>query len=112
MSEKLHQMIDQIYDQILNNGLERYNQGDAVDKKDREGFERVKRETKHVFKLIDQWEDEVMENIHRLDIFPNQVQNTKENMELLLLHSYYIDVRRKRFMELYHSIDYVLKLIK
>ncbi|KGX87930.1 DUF1798 family protein [Pontibacillus litoralis] len=81
------------------------------DKKDRALFEKVKRETDPLFTLIQQWYDESIQyskmNAHT-NVFPIQLQNTKDNFELVLMHSYYIDVPKKRYMELYHSIHYVL----
>ncbi|MBB6452247.1 hypothetical protein HNQ94_000692 [Salirhabdus euzebyi] len=112
MNSQLANLIDQIYEEVLAKGLERFDNGNAIDKKSREGFEQVKVQTKHPFSLIDKWEEETLAAIPELPIYPNQVQNTKENMELLLLHSYYHDVKRKRFMELYHSIDYVMNQMK
>ncbi|QHS22551.1 DUF1798 family protein [Virgibacillus sp. MSP4-1] len=111
MQENLHRIINGIYSELLEKSLQRYNEGNKVDRKDREEFERIKKETAPIFELINHWEKEVNDHIATLNVMPNQVENTKDNMELLLLHSYYIDVRRKRFMELYHSIDYVMNRI-
>ncbi|WP_093133226.1 DUF1798 family protein [Salinibacillus kushneri] len=111
MPEHLHDIINQIYKNLLEKSLKRYEAGNKVDRKDLDEFERVKEETAPIFELITEWEQEVTENMANLNVMPNQVENTKDNMELLLLHSYYIDVRRKRFMELYHSIDYIMNRI-
>jgi hypothetical protein len=109
MNTELQSIIEGIYRDILDAGLARYENGDPVDKKDREAFENIREITQPIFKVIDTWEELTLATIHELPVMPNQVQNTKDNMELLLLHSFYHDVKRKRFMELYHSIDYVLK---
>jgi hypothetical protein len=112
MQKDLQQLIHQIYTTILENGLKRYDSGEREAKRDRELFQKVKEETKPLFALIDLWEEVTMANIVDLPIMPNQVKNTKENLEIFVLHSYYRDVRRKRFMEIYHSINYVMNLLK
>ncbi len=110
--DELKKIINQIETQILNEGLSRYENGERQAKRDREFFEIVKVETKPLFELIDHWEELVKNHVASLKIMPNQIQNTKENLELFVFHSYYRDVRRKRFMEVYHSIDFVLKQLK
>ncbi|WP_102027233.1 DUF1798 family protein [Salirhabdus sp. Marseille-P4669] len=112
MNAHLLQIIEQLYNEILNPGMQRYENGEREAKRNRELFEVVKEETKPLFKWIDDWERETLATIHNLPIMPNQVKNTKENLELFVFHSYYRDVRRKRFMEIYHSIDYVLTQMK
>jgi hypothetical protein len=112
MNTELKGILENIYRDILEAGLARYENGNPVDKKDREAFFNIREKTKPIFQLIDRWEELTLATIHELPVMPNQVQNTKDNMELLLLHSFYHDVKRKRFMELYHSIDYVLKQMK
>nr|WP_302328495.1 DUF1798 family protein [Salirhabdus salicampi] len=105
-------MVEQLYDKVLSECLERYERNEPVDKKDMDVFKKIKEETSPNFSLIEEWEKETNAHVHKLSVFPNQIQNTRDNMELLLLHSYYIDVKRKRFMELYHSVDFVLKQIR
>ncbi|ENH97307.1 hypothetical protein J416_04793 [Gracilibacillus halophilus YIM-C55.5] len=83
-------------------------------KKDPDFFQYVKEETTPLFEHIDQWQKEAEKFVqHReVNVHPQQVEDTAENVKLLLLHSYYIDVRRKRYMELYHSVLYVFQLIE
>ncbi|WP_163969826.1 DUF1798 family protein [Oceanobacillus halotolerans] len=79
-------------------------------RKDHAFFEKVKKETKPIYELLEEWEEKALDVVKRrvVNVHPQQVTSTKENMELLLMHSYYIDVKRKRYMELNHSIHYIL----
>nr|WP_255688246.1 DUF1798 family protein [Pontibacillus sp. HN14] len=80
-------------------------------KKDRALFERVKTETSPLFNLNEQWATKAEQYLKEHPggaVHPLQLKNTRENIELVILHSYYIDVPKKRFMELYNSIHYVL----
>lgn len=81
-------------------------------KRDYEFFSYVKDKTTPIFLLIDEWEQSANELIQKreISIHPQQVASTKDNFELLLLHSYYIDVKKKRYMELYQAIQYVFDL--
>ncbi len=83
-------------------------------KKDREFFLQVKQETEPVYELLNQWEQSALEAVknREVQVHPHQVTSTRENMELMLMHSYYIDARRKRYMELNNSIHYVLDQIQ
>lgn len=96
----------------IDNLKELYLQSDKpADKKDRELFEKVKRETTSLFELNNrcaELAEEYVRNSDQNKVFPLQIQNTKDNTELVILHSYYIDVPKKRYMELHNSIHYVL----
>ncbi|SDB90964.1 protein of unknown function [Pelagirhabdus alkalitolerans] len=75
-------------------------------------FNQVKEETNPMFELAKEWSDIADEQVkaRKINIHPSQVQSTQENIELVILHSYYIDVDRKRYFELHQSIDYVLDM--
>ncbi|WP_202406221.1 DUF1798 family protein [Pontibacillus yanchengensis] len=111
MSSKLENQIWTIK-QELNQLKDRFLASDKpADKKDRALFEQVKEETSPLFTLIQEWYDEAEQYVKMnpgSKVFPIQLENTKDNFELLVLHSYYIDVPKKRFMELYNSVHYVL----
>ncbi|MFS0672640.1 DUF1798 family protein [Ornithinibacillus sp. 179-J 7C1 HS] len=79
------------------------------DRKDKVFFEMVKKETLPIYELLGKWEELALEIIKesKISVHPNQVVSTRENMELLLMHSYYVDVRRRRYMELHQSVMYV-----
>ncbi|CDQ19537.1 protein of unknown function [Halobacillus karajensis] len=84
-----------------------------VDKKSYEFFNKVKEETSPLFELNNTWlgEAEAFVKDRKTNVHPNQVKSTHENIEMLILHSYYLDVHRKRFKELYQSVHYVLDMI-
>lgn len=77
-------------------------------------FHFVKEQTTPVFNLLKKWEDKALAFVKEEDgrVHPKQIIATKENMELLLLHSYYKDIRKRRFMEYYSSCIYVFNQLK
>lgn len=98
---------------------ERYEQSSPPkNRKDRDFFNMVKQETDPLYQLLDEWEDIALASVkeRKVGIHPQQVVSTKENMELLLMHSYFIDTRHTRYMDLYQSVlfifDQVLSEIK
>ncbi|WP_226579239.1 YppE family protein [Halobacillus litoralis] len=105
-TEEMKQLIDQQHIRFLN------TEG-PVDKKSHEFFSQVKNETAPMFELNNAWmeEAEAFVKNRKARVHPNQVKSTHENMEMIILHSYYLDVPRKRFKELYQSSHYVLDMI-
>lgn len=83
-------------------------------KRDPEFFAYVKEQTEPVFDIVDKWHEEALAFVknREVQVHPQQVESTEENIKLLLLHSYYIDVRKKRYMELHQSVLYVFDLLK
>ncbi|WP_027963343.1 DUF1798 family protein [Halalkalibacillus halophilus] len=96
---------------ILEDCLYQYMEGRKHVRKDYDDFNLVKEETKPMFEAIEKWEEDAQAIVHRLPIFPNQIQNTKDNLEIMILHSFFHDVKKKRFMELYHSVMYNLDIV-
>ncbi|GGJ85353.1 hypothetical protein GCM10007063_04860 [Lentibacillus kapialis] len=78
-------------------------------KKDKQFFLMVKERTEPVYKLLGEWEEKALNVVkeRKVNLHPQQVTSTRENMELLLLNSYYVDVKRKRYMELNRSILFI-----
>jgi|SRR5699024_2380249 len=96
----------------LQRHLEKLKQTFEQDNKPDKGvtfFQKVKKETEPIFHILDQWERESLDTLNRVDIslYPQQITSTKENMEALLLYSYYKDVRKRRYMEIYKSCHYI-----
>ncbi|GAB2574817.1 DUF1798 family protein [Gracilibacillus alcaliphilus] len=83
-------------------------------RRDPQFFELVKKETDPLFELVDKWYIEATNFVKNRDvrIHPQQIASTEENIKLLLLHSFYIDTPKSRYMELYQSVLYVFSLIK
>lgn len=83
-------------------------------KRDPELFLFVKENTEPVFNMVDKWYEEALSFVkdRSVNVHPQQIESTEENIKLLLLHSYYVDVRRKRYMELYQSVIYVFDILK
>ncbi|MFA1820748.1 DUF1798 family protein [Virgibacillus oceani] len=78
-------------------------------RKDRQLFLRVKEETAPIYQLLESWEASALKLVkkRKINVHPQQVSSTSENMEMFIMHSYYIDVKEKRFMELHNSIIYI-----
>ena len=83
------------------------------DKRDRAFFSYVKAETAPFFRKIEKWNEQatVFVKNKEVKVHPQQVASTAENLELLLMHSFYLDVKRKRYMELHQSVHYVFDLL-
>ncbi|UOQ46460.1 YppE family protein [Halobacillus salinarum] len=105
-TQQLKQLIDRLHEQFINTT-------GPIDKKDHEFFERVKSETKPYFEWNQTWREQAEEFVKARDVrvHPNQIKSTHENIEMLILHSYYLDVQRKRYKELFQSAHYVLDMI-
>ncbi len=100
------QMIDRLHELYLTTD-------GPVDKKDLGFFEKVKKETAPLFELNNGWVEqaEIFVKNRGTRVHPNQVKSTHENIEMLILHSYYLDIERKRYKELFQSSHYVLDMI-
>lgn len=97
--------------QLLKDNYE--NNDPPENKKDIAFFNNVKSETEPVYAMLATWETDALEivKLRKVNVHPHQITSTRENMELLLMHSYYIDVKRKRYMELNHSVLYIFDLL-
>lgn len=80
---------------------------------DRDRFNEMKKETAPIYNLLKNWEEQALKLIkqRKLNIHPQQIQSTKENIERIIVHSYYIDVRRRIYMELHQSTQYIFNQI-
>lgn len=109
MSQQLVKQTNELIDK-LDNLKDFYVKHDPPENRsDKNFFLMVKEKTKPIYQTLEAWEEEALRLVKQrtVNVHPQQITSTRENMELLLLHSYYIDVRRKRYMELNHSIHYV-----
>lgn len=86
----------------------KYRDGKEVERS-RDYFTYVKSETEELFNLIDLWEEQAttLVNKHELSIFTEQITATKENMQALIMHSYYKDVRKRQYMEIIQACEYI-----
>ncbi|WP_347860502.1 DUF1798 family protein [Salimicrobium sp. PL1-032A] len=105
-TNQLKETIDSLHDRYL-------EQSEPVDRTDHAFFEKVKKETAPHFELTKKWfeEAEVFVKDREVSVHPNQVQSTYENIEMLILHSYYLDIDKNRYKDLYHSSHYVLDMV-
>ncbi|ELK45298.1 YppE family protein [Halobacillus sp. ACCC02827] len=105
-TEEMKEMIDQLHQKFLN------TEG-PVDRRSHEFFQMVKKETAPLFDLTSNWmaAAEAFVKNRNSSVHPNQVKSTHENVEMIILHSYYLDVERKRYKELYQSSHYVLDML-
>lgn len=74
-------------------------------------FETIQKEATPIFLLIEEWESTTADLVkqRKVNLHPAQVQSTTENLEMLLMHSYFRDVRIKKYMETYTSCLYIFK---
>src|SRR5690554_473215 len=81
--------------------------------KDEAFFRFVQQETKPYFSHIDAWEKHAKkawkEKLISLQL--TQIESTRDNFTTLILHSYYKDVRKRRYMEINKSCFYILQQI-
>ncbi|SDI98869.1 DUF1798 family protein [Salimicrobium halophilum] len=103
---QLKEAIDTLHDRYLAHS-------EPADRTDHEFFEKVKRETTPHFTLAQEWfeQAEVFVKSREVSVHPNQIQSTHENIEMLILHSYYLDVDKNRYKNLYNSSHYVLDMV-
>lgn len=80
---------------------------------DREYFFKMKEETLTIYQVLDPWEEDALDLVkeRKINVHPHQITSTRENIELIIPHSYYKDIRRRRYMEYYNSCHYVLNQI-
>lgn len=80
---------------------------------DKKFFLNMKEETAPIYELLEEWEQSALSFVQnrRVNVHPQQIISTKENIELILLHSYYIDIRKRRYMEFNQSSHYILDQI-
>ncbi len=109
--EEFLRLTEEIKNRDLEEMHHRYFYERKFDRKNYDDFNLMKQEATPVFEKIEKWEEEANTHVHKLPIFPNQIKNTKDNIEIMILHSYFNDVRKKRFVELYQSVQYNLNLI-
>lgn len=78
-------------------------------KRDRQYFEFVKSDSKLLFDLINKWHEKTIAlmNSNNISLYEEQINSTKENFEMLILHSYYSDIRKRRYIEMNRSCIYV-----
>lgn len=78
-------------------------------KRDPDFFNFVKEETAKPFELIEEWGSKALLFVKNkeVSVHPQQIESTQDNLRLVLLHSYYIDARQRRYMNLHNSIKYV-----
>lgn len=84
-----------------------------ADLRDRDLFEKVKRETVPVYDMLEKWETAALKFLKegKGHVHPQQIVSSRDNMELIMMHSYYHDVKLKRYMELNYSVRYVFSLL-
>lgn len=92
---------------------EQFNKRCEIDPQDSNYFAYVKEELNDTFLLLDQWYQLVLEKINQraLTLPISMIEATKDNMNQLMLHSYYYDVRIRRYNELKKSCLYVFHMI-
>lgn len=106
---ELQKQTEQLKQHLINLRQKFETNDPPEDRRDKPFFLKTKEETLPIYQLLELWEEAALNIVkeRKVNVHPHQISSTKENMELLLMHSYYIDVKRKRYMELYNSILYI-----
>lgn len=78
-----------------------------------EFFDFVKENTKEQFNHLDAWLEAIeayLEDGNKI-IHEEMIDSTADNMKALIMHSYYKDVRKRRYMEIKRSCLYVFQAV-
>lgn len=77
-------------------------------------FHSVKEKTDIIFETLHAWEEACLAYVKetKSTVHFKQIIATKENIELLIVHSFYKDMRKRRYMEYYQSSLYVLQQLE
>ncbi|WP_053219446.1 DUF1798 family protein [Virgibacillus senegalensis] len=80
------------------------------DRRDKQFFLFVKEETTPFFEMVKEWEEKALQFVKNKEVtvHPQQVASTSDNLQIILMNSYYIDTPKTRYMEMYQSIVFVL----
>ncbi|WP_245840294.1 DUF1798 family protein [Terribacillus saccharophilus] len=105
-NKQLSDLIVQLKERFLNHEP-------PSEKHDKAFFEMVKKETEPMYQLLQEWHQAAADFVQQreISVHPQQVQSTEENVHLVILHSYYIDIRPERYMDYHQSIGYVIQLL-
>ncbi len=78
-------------------------------KRDRTFFLHVKRETTDYFNWLENWKTAALDLAfeRKITVHPGQIDATVDNMKALIMHSYYKDVRKRRYMDIKNSCSLV-----
>src|SRR5690625_3656037 len=76
---------------------------------DKKFFLKMKEETSPIFELLNLWEENALAFVKNkeVNVHPQQIISTKENVELIIMHSFYIDIRKRQYMEINKSSHYI-----
>lgn len=109
--EKLGALTKELLNEL--NELQQIYENGKEPSKDKTFFQHVRNETKVLFDMLDEWEklaeDFVLQRSSGVHL--HQIQATKDNMQTLILHSYYKDVRKRRYMEIYKSCKFIFQQV-
>lgn len=102
LTKDLKEMIDTLHDLF-------FREGEKPSINDKDFFLQMKEETAPMYQLLAKWEEDALAEVkaRNVQVHPHQVNSTVENIELLILHSYYKDIRKRKYMEYYYSTHYV-----
>lgn len=102
LTKQLKQTIDSLHDLF-------FREGEPPSINDKAFFLQMKEETSPMYQLLATWEEVALAEVkaRNIQVHPHQVNSTVENIELLILHSYYKDIRKRKYMEYYVSSHYV-----
>lgn len=107
--EKLGALTKELLNEL--NELQQIYENGKEPSKDKTFFQYVKKETESLYDKLDKWEKFATDLIKRgkLVLHLSQIEATKDNMTALIMHSYYKDVRKRRYMDIYKSCQFIFQ---
>lgn len=90
-----------------------FNKGEKPTHNDHAFFEKVRTEINPIYDMVEAWEEKTSYLIQqrKVDLHPKQVDATVKSIKAIALHSYYLDVRKRRYQDIKKSVEYVLQLL-
>jgi hypothetical protein len=77
-------------------------------------FKEVKPFADEVKQVADEWQKQALEWLKYnkvKNVYPLQIQNTHDNIQINVVKAHYIDTKQKRFLEMVQSIEFVLNAL-
>lgn len=89
--------------------LEEIYRSEVDVERSREFFNEIKPEVEVYLSLLEKWGEMArqLSVVGEIQVFPQQIDATVDNMKALIMHSFYKDVRKRRYMEIKQACYYI-----
>lgn len=101
--EQTYKLIDTL------TSLEEVYRSEEEVERSREFFNEIKPKVESYLILLESWGKAThqLASAGKLQVFPQQIDATIDNMKALIMHSFYKDVRKRRYMEIKQACYYI-----